>query len=68
MPQITFTCNERDMKLIADIDELADRDDRSRSGMIVLLLQNAVKERNRKRKKDSTESHPANVGSGNTER
>jgi metal-responsive CopG/Arc/MetJ family transcriptional regulator len=49
MPQITFTCNERDMELISEIDELANKDDRSRSGMIVLLLQQAVKERNRKR-------------------
>ena len=49
MPQITFTCNEKDLELITSIDELADRDGRSRSGMIVLLLQQAVKERTRKR-------------------
>jgi len=49
MPQITFTCNEKDLELITAIDELADKDDRSRSGMIVLLLQQAVKERLRKR-------------------
>lgn len=50
MPQVTFTCNEKDFGLILDIDQLADRDDRSRSAMIVLLLQSAVKERYRKRK------------------
>ena len=49
MPQITFTCTEKDLELITSIDELADRDGRSRSGMIVLLLQQAVKERTRKR-------------------
>lgn len=49
MPQITFTCNQKDLDLISTIDELADKDDRSRSGMIVLLLQQAVKERLRKR-------------------
>lgn len=51
MPQITFTCNEKDMLLISEIDELADKESRSRSGMIVILLQAAVKERNRKRTK-----------------
>ena len=49
MPQITFTCNKKDLELIATIDEMADKDDRSRSGIIVLLLQQAVKERLRRR-------------------
>jgi len=49
MPQITFTCNTKDLGLITEVDELADKENRSRSGMIVLLLQAAVKERLRKR-------------------
>ena len=49
MPQITFTCNQKDLELITEVDELADKENRSRSGMIVLLLQAAVKERLRKR-------------------
>jgi metal-responsive CopG/Arc/MetJ family transcriptional regulator len=48
--QITFTCSKDQFSLIEEIDEIANRDGRSRSGMIVLLLQQAVKERNRKRK------------------
>jgi metal-responsive CopG/Arc/MetJ family transcriptional regulator len=48
--QITFTCSKDQLPLIEEIDEIANRDGRSRSGMIVLLLQQAVKERNRKRK------------------
>ena len=49
MPQITFTCNEKDNSLIEMIDDIADKENRSRSGMIILLLQQAVKERLRKR-------------------
>lgn len=49
MPQITFTCNKKDLEMIDIIDELANKSDRSRSGMIVLLLQQAVKEKTRKR-------------------
>ncbi len=51
MPQITFTCSQKDLDLIAEVDNLADKESRSRSGMIVLLLQAAVKERNRKKVK-----------------
>lgn len=61
MPQITFTCNQKDLELITEVDELADKENRSRSGMIVLLLQAAVKERLRKRngKKLHLQDNPA---------
>lgn len=59
MPQITFTCNKEHLPLIEEIDEMADKDDRSRSGMILLLLQQAVKERTRKRK-NAKEVHISN--------
>lgn len=49
MPQVTFTCNKKDLELIETIDEMASKDDRSRSGMIVLLLHQAVKEKLRRR-------------------
>ncbi len=49
MPQITFTCNQKNLELISTLYELGDKDGMSRSGMIVLLLQQAVKERLRKR-------------------
>lgn len=51
MPQITFTCNTKDLPLINEVDLLADKENRSRSGMIVILLQSAIKERNRKKVK-----------------
>jgi len=49
MPQITFTCSRKDLELIDSIDGIAEKDGRSRSAMIVLLLQQAVKEKNRKK-------------------
>jgi metal-responsive CopG/Arc/MetJ family transcriptional regulator len=47
--QITFTCPEKELNLIESIDELANTEKRSRSTMILLLLQLAVKEKTRKR-------------------
>lgn len=47
MKQYTFTS---DKDLILEIDEIAERESRTRSVMIKLLLQLAVKEKNRKRK------------------
>ena len=46
MPQYTFTSDE---SLIKEVDEIANREIRSRSEMIDLLLRLAVKEKNRKR-------------------
>ena len=47
MPQVSATLSK---KLIEDIDELAVNSERTRSDMISVLLQSAVKERNRKKK------------------
>jgi metal-responsive CopG/Arc/MetJ family transcriptional regulator len=49
MPQFTFTINKTEEDLLAFIDELSEKEGRSRSSMIVLLLQQAVKEKLRKR-------------------
>lgn len=47
MKQYTFTSEE---ELINEVDEIAARENRTRSVTIKLLLQLAVKEKNRKRK------------------
>lgn len=49
MPQITFTCSQKDLELITEIDELSEKEGRSRSSMIVLLLKYSLKEKERKR-------------------
>lgn len=49
MPQITFTIKDEDLQLISFIDNLAGKDNRSRSSMIVLLLHQAAKEKIRKK-------------------
>ena len=51
MPQYTFS--QKDDSLIIIIDALAKKDNRSRSEMIVILLQYAVREKTRARKKKS---------------
>lgn len=53
MPQYTFTSDEL---FIKEIDSIASSEKRSRSEMIVILLNRQIKERNRKRnaKKDNT--------------
>lgn len=48
MPQYSFSSEE---DLIAKVDEVAKRESRSRSEMINLLLQAAIKERERNRVK-----------------
>lgn len=48
MPQYTFT-DEADF-IEKEVDEIAKRENRTRSQMIALLLRLAVKEKNRKRK------------------
>lgn len=64
MPQYTFSTTEN---IIAQVDELANRDKRSRSVMIDILLQLAIKEKNRKRnaKKNNTEYDTTNLGKSN---
>ena len=47
MPQYTFTA---DISLISEIEVISKREKRSRSEMIEILLQLAVREKNRKRK------------------
>lgn len=65
MPQITFTCNQRDLHIIEEIDTLANTEDRSRSGMIVVLLKAALKRR-RNAKKDKAQHNTPNVGACNS--
>lgn len=61
MPQYTFSTEEN---VIKQVDELANKDLRSRSEMIAILLQLAVKEKTRKRnaKKDNTKHNSPNMG------
>ena len=65
MPQYTFSAEE---SLIKQVDELAIKDTRSRSEMIYILLQLAIKEKTRKRnaKKDHTEYSAGDMGKSNT--
>ncbi len=65
MPQYSFTS---DKQLIDNVDEIANRESRTRSEMIDLLLRLAVKEKNRKRngKKDNSQHNTGNMGSGNS--
>ena len=49
MPQVSATLPKN---LIQEIDDLANNSERTRSDMISVLLQSAVKERNRKRVKN----------------
>lgn len=44
-----YTFSTKNTGLISDIDVLADRTGNSRSQMIAVLLQQAIKERNRKK-------------------
>ncbi len=65
MPQYTFSSEEQ---LIRQVDELAEKDNRSRSEMISILLQVAVKEKTRKRiaKKVYPEHNASNVYQNNS--
>jgi predicted transcriptional regulator len=65
MKQYTFLSEE---DFIKEVDELAEKESRSRSVMIDLLLHQAVKERSRKKnakRKDNTEPNAFNLGKGN---
>jgi metal-responsive CopG/Arc/MetJ family transcriptional regulator len=50
MPQYSFSSEEQ---LINSVDEIAKREKRSRSEMIVILLESSIKERERNRLKKS---------------
>lgn len=55
-------------ELYKEIEEIAKRDNRKFTPMISILLQQAVKERNRKRaKKDNSQYNSPNMVQGNTE-
>lgn len=61
-PQIHSTI---DQELYDQIDELARKNDRTISQMVALLLQQAVKEKTRKRrgnKENNPENYPTNMG------
>jgi len=51
MPQYCFTSEE---KIISEVDALAEKDGRSRSDMINILLGQALKERERQRMKNQS--------------
>lgn len=55
-------------ELASSIEEIAERENRKFTPMISILLQLAVKEKNRKRnaKKDNSEHSAGNLGSGNS--
>lgn len=55
MPQYTFTSDEDFIR--NEVDEIAKREKRTRSEMIDILLRQATKERNRKRKKVEHENN-----------
>jgi metal-responsive CopG/Arc/MetJ family transcriptional regulator len=57
MTQYTFSTEP---EFIKEIDAIADRENRSRSEVIVLLLRQAIKERNRKRKPVKHDTHNSN--------
>lgn len=61
-PQVSATIPE---DLLASIQELADKDSRTISQMVAILLQYAVKEKNRKRrgnKENNTENYSPDMG------
>lgn len=63
MPQYTFTSEQQFIEV--ELQEICDREKRSRSEMIDILLRRAVKEIQRKRnakQKNSTEHHSADMG------
>ena len=55
LPQVSSTL---DLELYGEIKDLAEKESRSISSMVAILLAQAVKERNRKKKKDGTGSNP----------
>lgn len=71
MPQYSFSSDEQ---TIRKVDEIAEREKRSRSEMINLLLESAIKERERNRLKGKrakevhTDNNPENLGESNAER
>lgn len=70
MPQYSFSSDE---ETIRKVDEISLRENRSRSEMINLLLNSAIKERERNRlkgkraKENNTEHYTSNLGESNTE-
>lgn len=65
-PQVSATVTPEDF---AEISRLAGKDNRSISAMVALLLHQAVKEKNRKRrgaKEDNTEHYASDSRPGNT--
>lgn len=65
MKDNTQICATIPKGLISDINEIADRDNRTFSQTVCILLQRAVKESNRKRKKDNTQHHSDDLGQSN---
>ena len=68
MSKNTQICATVPQSMINDISEIALRDNRTFSQTVALLLQQSVKERNRKRKnakKDNTQHNPNDLGESN---